>query len=214
MAIPLNSSTLSEGINKLAVFYFLRILDGVNLNIVNNNENIVADGVDYIGIPFNLSGNSESITEEVPKITLTFNVPNIQDYAFEYATIHSAYHSTNGLVGKKITVTPRVYILNPQPSLVDMDYNLFTYDLYVVDSTITSSNIALACKFKNKLSDTFPAYRYSTFCRFEFGDYKCGYNKTEGQTCNKNWEDCKAYNNTPNFGGFIGLGDDRFRVIQ
>lgn len=169
------------------------------LYLVNNNEDIIFDGNEYIAYPFTMSLPSQTNKGELPSVMLAIsNVTRaLQPYLEEY----------NGCVGS----TVNIIVVNA--GQLSENYAELTTSLTIMSCVANASDVTFQLGAANPLQKKFPQDQYlANSCRFKFKGAYCGYSGTES-FCNKTLDQCKLYNNSARFGGHTGLTPGGIRVV-
>ena len=95
-----------------------------------------------------------------------------------------------------------MYILNTN----DLSQSVLTEYFELVDFKANNKLSTFTLGTTSLFNKQYPPRKmYANFCSFKFKDTRCGYVGAI-TTCNKTLSDCRARNNSPRFGGFVGLG--------
>lgn len=165
--------------------------------LVRNGEAVTFLGNEYQPFEFTI-GEITSGKGETPQLQLQIDNTSraIERYLIEYDT----YLKLNGIDGNGISC--ELYILNTN----DLSQSVLTEYFELVDFKANNKLATFTLGTTSLFNKQYPPRKmYANFCSFKFKDSRCGYVGAI-TTCNKTLSDCRARNNSPRFGGFIGLG--------
>lgn len=171
------------------------------INVVNNNEDIIWNGVTYYAYPFKIG---------FPKLTSTGDIPSIPlDLGNVYQVLHIYFEQYDG--GIHSTVTLRVILIE---SGVPVDTPDLTMEYDVLVAKANDEWVHLTLGAPNPLRDRFPLERYiANHCKWKIGIPECGY-VGELTPCERNLTACRDRENSHKFGGEIGLNPNGVRIVR
>jgi phage-related protein len=186
-----------------AVFLILlkiEIPDTPTVYVTNNNESIDWNSNTYISFPFELEDINENTNSEVPEWTIKLSNANrvMERYLQEY----DLYLKTNGIDGNEIKCTICVVNSNDLENTTPiLEHNA------VLSQPSTNAQWAIfKLSADSPYNKQFPPRKImKNFCSWKFKSEQCGYSG-DGDFCDKTLTTCRSYNNSPRFGGFIGVG--------
>ena len=168
------------------------------VRLVADRQNLTYNGNEYIAFAFTIGEISAGRGE---RPTWTLQIDNTTRAIEQYILEYDLYLKNNGIDGNIITAT--IYALNrndlTQP-IFEGEYELSSFN---ADTQWATFNFSAASPMNRQYP---PRKLYQNFCGFKFGDARCKHTVLTGETCDKTFLSCKGYNNTMNFGGFVGMG--------
>jgi lambda family phage minor tail protein L len=168
--------------------------------LTNNNENVIWNGNEYIALPYELEDLGFTSKSEVTQWSI--KISNVNRIMSQYTQQYDAYLKKNGIDGNKITCIIRAVnskdLSNPVPiieykSFLSQPKNQRDYTTFV----LTPNNV-------DKIRFP-PRTILKNQCTWKFKSQQCGY-VGDGEFCDKTLTTCREYNNSPRFGGFVGVG--------
>jgi len=168
------------------------------IRIVNNNEDIVWNGVTYQAFPFELDEIKETSSGEVSEFTL--KVSNANNVIGNYVREYDAYVKNNGFEPIKVTLS----VINTN-NLNSADYEV-QHKATLLKPTINHQEVSFTLGGVNAYNKTVHNRMLRNACRFKFKGVKCGYSGVESE-CNKTYARCQELNNQSRFGGFPLIGN-------
>lgn len=173
--------------------------------LCNNTENITwspqEDPQEYTAFPFNLQPTRNTAQGEIPAISLS--VSNVTQ------VIQDWLEQLDGGVGSEVVV--RVALVEAGPTVTGDSELIMTFE--VLGAECTAEWVVFTLGAPGDMRLRFPLDRYiANHCNWEFKSAECGYSGA-GTTCERNFDACKAYNNTARFGGHPGLHPTGLRLV-
>jgi phage-related protein len=166
--------------------------------LVNNNEDITVEGQTFVAFPFKLDPVTQASNGELSSVTIQF--ANVSRYLQAYLEDYDG--------GINSTVIVRIFH-NSYRTYANV---ALSWSFKVLSAQSTDEVITFTLGARNPLLQMFPNYRYiSRYCKWKFKSVECKY-AGAGTSCGKRWDDCEAYNNSVNFGGYIGLKPGSLRL--
>lgn len=168
--------------------------------LVNNNENITVNGINYNAFAFDMSIQHESGSQ--PTVSLT-----IEDIS---SAVQQKMQEHGGGVGFEV----RIKIFNEvntdsEPEIVE------TFE--VIDATAKDYVVSWTLGTENLLGKRFPNRRQlKDRCTWVFKSGDCGYTGSD-TTCDYSLQGpngCGLKNNTRNYGGFPGIKSNGIRYAR
>ena len=182
------------------LFLELAIPNTPTVRIVQNNEDIIWQGHTYqaVGIE-NIS--VDFARGEIPNIDIT--IPNVANIMSAYIEQYYAYQFENGVEGNEISV-----LISVTPhKLIQEDENCnaaYSVTTQFVSAKIKNKDCVITVGAFNIFNIPFPNMRITQSCQWDFKSIYCGYSG-DGQSCNKTLTQCRLYNNSSRFLGFMGV---------
>lgn len=161
------------------------VSDSLTLRHTTLDINVIHDSNKFLSEEFSISGINQSAGTSVDRVKLTYR--NI-DLSFSSILLN------NSVKGRTVVIYEGA--LDGYTPIVEKVYEgiILTWDIDAKNAVITLSNEMMFWKKKT--------LRYpSVTCRWDFKGIECGYTGSE-TLCGKAYENCQAYGNTDNFGGF------------
>lgn len=168
------------------------------IRLVNNNEDVVWNGVTYQAFPFQLDEMSEATNGEVSEFTL--NVSNVNNIIGTYVRQYDAYVKNNGF--EPIDVTLSVINTN---NLASSDAEI-QHKATLISPTINSQQVSFTLGGVNAYNKVVHKRMLRNGCRFRFKSVQCGYTGSATE-CNKTYSRCQELSNQARFGGFPLIGN-------
>lgn len=166
------------------------------LYLCDTNDTITYNGNNYIPFPFTLPEIQQSIDGSTKEVTMTLS--NVRRYLGTYIAGYDAYRKGGG--NESIIITLK--IVNSE-ALTNLNPLMWTFK--VLSFSATAENVSLVIGGDNINQRMFPYWRLTRVCQWKFKDVNtCQYVGTETY-CDKSLNQCKTFNNTLNFGGFLSL---------
>lgn len=168
------------------------------VRLVRNTTNITYMGNEYISFPFEI-GEISAGKGETPQFQLKLDNTNrvIEQYLVQYDT----YLKQNGIDGNIISAV--VHVLNTN----DLSDSILTEYFELTDFSADAQTATFNLGTMSLFNSSFPIRKmYASFCTFKFKDGRCKY-AGSASTCNKTLSNCRALNNSVNYGGFVGLSE-------
>lgn len=169
------------------------------IRLVNNNEDITFQGNEYIAFGFQITMPAQSSKGEIPTVQLSVanSTRTLQTYVEQYS----------GGVGASVVLT----VVNA--AHLSDDYAELTTTLTVVGCQCNAQWVVFTLGAANPLNKKFPPNQYiAAHCRFKFRGTYCGYVGAESE-CNKTIDRCRELQNSPRFGGHLGLDGSGIRLV-
>lgn len=193
-----------------AVFLVLleiQIPDTQTVYLVNNTEDIVWNGNTWQKFPFDFNDISQNTNGETPQWTV--KVSNVNRVMERYLQQYDQYLKQHGIDGNDIICVIRVVnskdLLNTTP--------IVEYTALLQQPTTTPQWATFKLSAKNPYNKQFPPRRImKSFCSWKFKSVQCGYSGS-GEFCDKTLTTCRAYNNSPRFGGFVGVSSRGLIIV-
>jgi phage-related protein len=181
--------------------FFLDVIlsNGVNLYLVNNNENITVGGQEYTAFPFSIEPLNQSGDGQIP--SLDISISNITK------VIQGYIEELDGALGDTVVLTIR----SVEYKELDHSELAMTFDIIGVNCSDTTLTITLGAP--NPLRKRFPPYRYLRgHCKWIFKEDECAY-VGAFTACARTLDDCIERDNAANFGGYPGLNPRGVRLV-
>lgn len=209
--MPLPTNLIQEK-NKVATasawVILLKIsLDGSEIRLTNNNEDIVYNSLTYTKFPFEFLGVSQDLTGSIP--TLDLRVSNVTRDLIPYLKTYS------GLIGYTVTI---IFFNTAYPN---EDYSDLTYNFLITNTSFDEQNVIFKLSIENPLFKRFPKDTFiADYCNWTYGSIECGHS---GSKCNRTLDrdgnstegySCRQLNNSHRFGGFPGLSRLGFKIAR
>lgn len=154
------------------------------IRLVNNNENIVFQGLTYYMFPFELSPVKESGTE---LSNTTLSVSNVT------GAIQQIVEQYDGIIGAEVNIK----VINTNLT----DYIAAEENFIVVGTSADRERVTFKLGTDFIFTRRFPNTRIlKDYCPFKFKGPQCGYSGNIA-TCNKTLTDCRGRGNSERFGG-------------
>lgn len=183
------------------LFFIEIILPDITLYLVRNNEDITFQGQLYTAFPFDIEPIISSSKGEIPSLVIKVsNVTRvIQAYIEQY----------NGAVGEEVVLN----IVNSDN--LASDYSDFEMVFTIQKTEADESYVSITLGPSNPMARRFPLYRYiAEHCNWRFRSEECSFSGTVTlTTCGRSYNDCRARNNSENFGGHKGLASGGIRFV-
>lgn len=168
------------------------------VRLVNDRQNLTYNGNEYIAFSFNI-GEISTGRGETPSWTL--QIDNTTRAIERYILDYDIYLKQNGIDGNGITAT--LYALNKNDLTQPIYGGKFQLSSFNTDTSMATFNFSAPSPMNRQYP---PRKLYQNFCGFKLGDSRCKYIVLDDEECDKTFLSCKSYNNTMNFGGFVGMG--------
>lgn len=168
------------------------------IKIVNNNEDIVWNGVTYQAFPFEIEEFSDNTAGEITEFQI--KVGNANNIIGSYLRVYDAYVKNNGF--EPIQVSMSVINTNNLSSATPEIQHLTT----LIKPSISYEQVTFTLGGVNAYNKTVHKKMYRNNCRFKFKSTQCGYSGS-ATTCNKTYSRCKELSNQTRFGGFPLIGN-------
>lgn len=172
-----------------------------NIYVTSDNADTIWNGNTYLPFHFEMDDKSFSSKSEV--VQWSIKVSNVTRVMEQYVQDYDLFLKQYGIDGNKIICYIRV--VNSK----DIDNTTpIVEHRAILSQPKTNAQWATFVLSPNNLSKTqFPFRKIlKNFCDWKFKSTKCGY-LGEGQFCDKTLTTCRTYENSPRFGGFIGVGE-------
>lgn len=211
--MALSSQTIQDknALTTDAVFLLLleiNIPDTDTIYLVNNTEDITWNSNTYLHFPFEIDEIPETSSGETTQFEI--KVANANRVMEKYLQDYDLYLKTNGIDGNSITCT--LSVVNTKD--IDNTEAILSVDGILGQAATTPQWATFTFTAKNINSKQFPNRKiFKNFCGFKFKDERCGYTGT-GLVCDKTLTTCRAYNNSPRFGGFIGVAGRGVTIVS
>lgn len=173
----------------------------LSVPITSDNTNTVWNGETYIPFHFELDDKSFSSKSEV--VQWSIKVSNTTRVMEQYIQDYDLLLKQYGIDGNQIVCYIRV--VNSK----DLDNATpIVEHRAILSQPKSDAQWASFVLTPNNLSKRqFPFRKIlKNFCAWKFKSTKCGYEGT-GEFCDKTLTTCRLYENSPRFGGFIGVGE-------
>lgn len=168
------------------------------IKIVNNNEDVIWDGVTYQAFPFELDEYTDSTSGEISEFKI--KVGNANNIIGTYLRVYDAYVKNNGFEPIEVSISV-INTNNLEESTPEVQH-LTT----LVKPSISYDSVTFTLGGVNAYNKTVHSKMYRNNCRFKFKGTRCGYTSS-ATTCNKTYARCKELNNQARFGGFPLIGN-------
>lgn len=164
--------------------------------LCDTNDSITWDENVYIPFPFTLPEIKESSDGSVKEVSMTLS--NVRRFLGVYISDYDTYRKNGGI--DPIVITLRIVNTAALDNLAPI-----TYTFKVLSFNLVAESVTLILGGDNITQRMFPYWRLTRMCQWRFKDENtCQYVGSE-TSCNKSLEQCRAYSNTLNFGGFLSL---------
>lgn len=164
------------------------------IRVVNNTENLLIKGEDYVPFPFDIKITER--TNELPTLSIT-----IQD---QTQVVQSYMSQHGGAVGSDVDLMI-IHASTANDASTDPE---MTEHFQIIDSSVANYVVSWSLGAENPLHQIFPSRRQDQdFCTFKFKGESCGYSGS-AKTCDltlNGANGCKAKNNSHNYGGYPGI---------
>lgn len=172
------------------------IPDTPTVRVINNSENIVFKGNEYVAFPFSI-GELSAAKGETP--TFQLQIDNTSRAMQQYIQAYDNYLKTHGVGNSAIKAI--VYVVNSN----DLDEEIFSENFELTEFSSDSSYVTFTLGTNSLFSMSYPPRKmYKDYCMFAFKGNQCGYKGTDDK-CKKILADCRAKRNSERFGGFLGI---------
>ena len=177
----------------------VKLTDGTNIFIANNNEIVTFKGNDYYPFPLQLDTAEFNSSGEIP----TFNL-----------SISNVTHVLQGYIEDlKGGVRSTVIIHLVSTEHLSEDFSSLDLEYTIMQTDCSSQAVTFALGAANPLRRAFSPYRFiRNHCNWVYKSAECGYTDYL-TTCKRNYDDCVAHSNAPRYGGFMGLDSKGFRLV-
>ena len=166
------------------------------VRVINNSENIVFKGNEYVAFPFSI-GELSAAKGETP--TFQLQIDNTSRAMQQYIQAYDNYLKTYGVGNSAIKAI--VYVINSN----DLDEEIFSENFELTEFSSDSSYVTFTLGTNSLFSMSYPPRKmYKDYCMFAFKGDQCGYKGTDSK-CKKTLADCRAKGNSERFGGFLGI---------
>jgi len=210
--MSLSSQTIQDknALSTDAVFLVLleiNIPSVETIRLINNTEDITWDSALWQQFPFTLSDISQTSKSEVSQWTL--KVANATRVMERYMQDYDFYLKNNGVDGNEIECIIRVINTND----IDNTTPIAEFPSLLQHSTTDAAWATFKLTSRNLYSQQFPQrIIYKNFCSWDFKSTQCQYSG-DGEFCDKTLTNCRAYSNSPRFGGFPGVSGRGLVVV-
>jgi hypothetical protein len=166
------------------------------VRVINNSENIIFKGNEYVAFPFSI-GELSAAKGETP--TFQLQIDNTSRAMQQYIQAYDNYLKTHGVGNSAIKAI--VYVVNSN----DLDEEIFSENFELTEFSSDSSYVTFTLGTNSLFSMSYPPRKmYKDYCMFGFKSEQCGYRGSDG-SCKKTLADCRAKGNSERFGGFLGI---------
>lgn len=186
------------------VLCHIALSNGVDVRLVNNNEDVLYNGDTYVAFPFQLDVIKFDNTGEIPRFNLTVsNVTKI---------IQGYVEELNGALGDTVKL-----IVIHHGNLTE-DYSALTLTYSILSVKCTAEALVINLGVPNPVRQKFPPYRYiAKSCKWQFNypagkSPECGYSGGY-TTCGRTLPDCEERSNQARFGGYPALNPKGVRLV-
>lgn len=172
------------------------IPDTPTVRVINNSENIIFKGNEYVAFPFSI-GELSAAKGETP--TFQLQIDNTSRAMQQYIQAYDNYLKTHGVGNSAIKAI--VYVINSN----DLSEEIFSENFELTEFSSDSSYVSFTLGTNSLFNMSYPPRKmYKDYCMFEFKSAQCGYKGADGK-CKKTLADCRAKGNSERFGGFLGI---------
>lgn len=182
--------------------------DSTVIRLVRNTEDVLipadsdnpsVDILTYTAFNFEMDINKLTNAGEIP--TLKIKVSNVERF------LQSYLEDLDGLVGATCTIT----VINA--SELNLDYSEMEQTWDIVETSSNEMFVEFTLSLPNLLRIRYPLNKFlSSHCNHKYRERECNYVGAL-ETCERNFKDCQAHDNTARFGGFLGLSDSTVRIV-
>ena len=187
----------SSGIWAILIEIYIPQLDDY-IRVTSNNEDMIWNSLTWQSFPFKMDEIGDSTKGEIPQFSIS--ISNIN------GVVQSYLEEADGGVGSEV----RLLIINTN---IVSDVPEVELEFIVKSTNVDATWANFVLGVINPFSITVGQRMLRTGCRYTganetlngFKGLRCKYSGSETE-CNKTLTRCRELNNTPNFGGFPGLG--------
>jgi len=176
------------------------IIEGTEINIVRNTENITFKDKVYIAFPFDFDFPEETARGELTSAELKIsNVTRVfQTYLEEY----------DGAVG----ATVKLIIVNT--AWLGEDYTELEVTFNVMKTISNAQWVTFTLGMPSPRRRRIPFYKYiAEHCNWVYKSAECAYTGTKPK-CLRTLDACRYHDNTLRYGGFPGLTRGGIRIVS
>jgi phage-related protein len=202
MTLPTN---LIQEKNKLVSTHPWVYLLTVNLGggdifkITNNNEDVVFQSQTYTAISIKISPIDSNSDGELSHVNLS--ISNVDRIMQPYLEEHDG--------GIDAEVNLKIVDLEQ----LTEDYTELSMDFIILGTSATEEWVNFTLGAAITIRKPFPPNTYiSNHCMFQPNSPECGAT-IDVTTCKRTINDCRGFNNSARFGGFLGLGKGNARLV-
>lgn len=200
-------------LNKMAsdaVIYLLADIHIPNLETIYicANGSPIWNGNQYQEVEFDMEDLGFTSKSEVPEWVIKFS--NINRVFEAYLQQYDLFLKQNGIHGNDINIDIRFVSSKELNNLEPIQHFKATLNQPSTNSLWATFRLSP----RNPYNKTFPPRKIlKNFCGWKFKSPQCGYVGSE-VFCDKTLTTCRKYNNSPRFGGFIGVGARGLQLVK